>query len=112
MISSKMFTMTLKYKLDNSNNFDNACEELKSRLLGLFGFNHFMQTMHIISVENEVTIDSKDFPKVDIVIMMYATVEDLRYVNSKLLKAYMDLYANVFQLSDNGTATLIKRRAY
>ncbi len=111
MISSRIFTAMLRYNIDNEN-FDIACEQLKEKVNEMFEDEHFTKLANIITAEYSIKVDKKKNPEVDIVVIIYATVDSTIESNkgfAKLMEAYIDTYCEHLEVG-NDTATLIKRK--
>lgn len=111
MISSRIFTAMLRYRIDNEN-FDVACEQTKEKVTEMFEDERFTKLANIITAENSIKVDKKNDPEVDIVVIIYATVDSTIESNkgfAKLMEAYIDTYCEQLEV-DNISAKLIKRR--
>ena len=99
MISSRLFTTLLKYKINNDN-YDNTCEQLLTRLRKLFEEEEFTQIVNIISADYTYKYDKSEKPNIEIVVMIYATVDSTIETDKgfrKLFKAFIDSYCSEFE---------------
>lgn len=111
MISSHIFTAMLRYKINNEN-FDAACEQLKEKVQELFEADQFTNLVNIITAEYVVKIDKQKEPEVDIVVIIYATVDSTIESNKgfrKVMELYIDTYCEHVEC-DGVESTLVKRQ--
>lgn len=74
MINSKLFTTLLRYKVID-NDYDNTHMKLVSKLKEEFQSNKFSYTFGIVDADYTYKTDSSNKPYVEILIMIYATVD-------------------------------------
>lgn len=111
MISSRIFTALLRYNVI-AENFDDTCDKLKEEVTEMFEDEHFTKLANIVTADYSIKIDKKKDPEVDIVVIIYATVDSTIESNkgfAKLMEAYIDTYCEQLDV-DNVSAKLIKRR--
>ena len=111
MISSRIFTAMLRYDV-KSNNFTKSCEQLKEKVKNLFEDDEFIKLASIITADYSIKIDKRKDPEVDIVVIIYATVDSTVETNkgfAKLMELYIDTHCGEVTFNDV-EAKLIKRR--
>lgn len=74
MISSKLFTTLLKYKV-NDNNYNKTCEQLLNNITNTFESEKFTYIFNIVDAEYTYKHDISENSTIEIVVMIYATVD-------------------------------------
>lgn len=107
MINSKLFATLLKYKVNND--YNNTCEQLVNKIKEEVESNKFTYGFNIISAEHTYKTDTSKKPYIEIVVMIYATV-DQRDISDKtyrrLFAEFIDDYCAEFEGID---AELVSR---
>ena len=108
MIISKIFTLSLNYKVKNINS--SSREALKSLLLQTLSSNDFLQTFEIIAVDNEVTIEKENNNEIEFLIVSYMSLNKLLTI--KDIRGYIDNFSSKYTLGEDSCAILTRRRVY
>ena len=87
MINSKLFTTLLKYKVNNDYNV--TCEQLLNKIKNEFESDKFNYMFRIVTAEYTYKTDASKKPYIEIVVMIYATVDPKDMSD----KAYRKLFA-------------------
>lgn len=109
MISSKLFTISLSYKI-KSNRFEQSCNELVAIIKHTLDGDEFKSHMNIIAQDVTINIDNIEDNKVNIIALIYATIDTTDNMIKKI-KAFIDTNASKINIDDT-CAVLLRRRAY
>lgn len=114
MIQPKLFTMSLTYKVNkrdiNENNFEQATKEIINSINKQLSDNTQLNEIGIINTSNSTYINDETYPNLELVIVMYATIDSKVY-HKPLLKTYLEANCSVINIGTS-VVKLIKRKVY
>lgn len=111
MLIPKIFTLSLRYMLYENAPHDSQVE-LQHALQKVFSDETFLTTMNAVDCQAAIHIDEELFPYVDIIAVLYASVEDNNEL-SNMIKDFVDEHAQQVTYNVNEQpASLIQRKIY